>query len=289
MGNLNSKSPRNNLEFEVLEQEIIPTDNQYILDESFDPPEYIKPVDNFVISKLEHKKTIFLLKTVTVNPYPACNKFSICFEYDTAEPCTVIFKFGQKHMGLNNGIPRYFININVINFSFSKPNRISKEFNLEVGTNKKFELKYSYLLRLRNVTLETASFTTERKFVPILIVINSLNNDFTYFAMCGLKKDLNGKWHIYVTKRRIKVGSCGYLVQEVYGLNESEYGIKKDQKDERIRNCAICLETPSNTILLPCSHICLCSDCSKTVSIQFGACPMCRSVVNQILHINQQS
>eukprot|EP00375_Theileria_parva_P003944 XP_766631.1 hypothetical protein [Theileria parva strain Muguga] len=154
MGNIKSKSPRNNCEFE-----------------NFDPPDHIKPVDNFVISKLAHKKTIFLLKNVTVKAFPLFNE------------------------------------------------------------------------RLYN-------------------------------------------WNIYVTKRRIKVGSCGYLVQEVYGLNESEYGIKKDQKDERIKNCAICLETPSNTILLPCSHICLCSECSKTVSIQFGACPMCRTVVSQILHIN---
>ncbi|EAN34348.2 Zinc finger C3HC4 type (RING finger) family protein [Theileria parva strain Muguga] len=275
MGNIKSKSPRNNCEFEVFEQEIIPTDNQYIINENFDPPDHIKPVDNFVISKLAHKKTIFLLKNVTVKAFPNVNKFSLCFEYDTAEPCTVIFKFGQKHMGLDNGVPR-----------FSKPNRTSKTFNLEVGNDKKFELEYSYVLQLRNVTLDSASFTTERKFVPILIVISSLTNDFTYFAMCGLKKDIYENWNIYVTKRRIKVGSCGYLVQEVYGLNESEYGIKKDQKDERIKNCAICLETPSNTILLPCSHICLCSECSKTVSIQFGACPMCRTVVSQILHIN---
>nr|PVC49566.1 hypothetical protein MACL_00002909 [Theileria orientalis] len=260
---------------EELEQRIVSLDMPgYVIPMYEDPPKS-KPVSNVMVPNLKFSKSVFILKkdTVTVDPIPP--KFLISFEYDAEEKCCLCLKFGQVHKGLNNGVP-----------SFTKPICETKETDLKVGKNVKFEMDYGLIAELKQVTLESCSFTTERKFVPILMVVRSKESEFKYYVMCGLKNDYANQWNIFVTKRRIQVGDLGYQVQEVYGLNQSEYNNVAEDKDERIKKCSICLDKPSNTILMPCRHLCLCSECSISLSVQIGRCPMCRACVTQILHIN---
>ena len=54
---------------------------------------------------------------------------------------------------------------------------------------------------------------------------------------------------------------------------------------EAARNCAICLEAPKSTLLLPCRHLPLCG--SPACFAMLGApplCPLCRVPVADTIH-----
>ena len=59
-------------------------------------------------------------------------------------------------------------------------------------------------------------------------------------------------------------------------------------------SCVSCAEAPSNTLLLPCRHLCLCSTCSISawVVAAYGHttprqldCPVCAQPVQQSVHV----
>lgn len=56
--------------------------------------------------------------------------------------------------------------------------------------------------------------------------------------------------------------------------------IKEDQKNTQssynLNDCKICMNQPSNTVLTPCGHKCVCLTCSKQIK---NICPICRRQV----------
>jgi len=50
---------------------------------------------------------------------------------------------------------------------------------------------------------------------------------------------------------------------------------------EEARTCKICFERPVDTVLFPCSHICLCSKCTVAVVKKNKKCPICRSTIER--------
>ena len=43
--------------------------------------------------------------------------------------------------------------------------------------------------------------------------------------------------------------------------------------------CIICFTNPVTTLLEPCMHLCLCSDCCNSVRTSTNSCPICRTNV----------
>ena len=49
-----------------------------------------------------------------------------------------------------------------------------------------------------------------------------------------------------------------------------------EAKRPRLSNCCVCLVKPSDHVLLPCGHVCLCSECILNIH----TCPLCNSAVH---------
>lgn len=45
--------------------------------------------------------------------------------------------------------------------------------------------------------------------------------------------------------------------------------------------CVVCMNVQKNCVTLPCKHLCMCSDCTKTIF----QCPLCRLKIDSILKI----
>ena len=54
---------------------------------------------------------------------------------------------------------------------------------------------------------------------------------------------------------------------------------------EDINNCMVCLERPSNAILLECGHSGLCVDCATVLWAQARRCPLCRQGFAGVMRI----
>ncbi|EKX74319.1 conserved hypothetical protein [Theileria equi strain WA] len=233
-------------------------------------------IPNLSVKGLQCSKSTINFKPDSLSVQPVDNQFLISFRYDAEEEYTVTFRFGQCHEGLKNGVP-----------CFSKPSYKTPPIKLDVGNDVFFRMEVKYLKDMKGCTLESCSFTEERKYVPILIVLESLKKDFSYYIMSGLKfDDIADVWNIIITKRRIVQGDYGYQIQEVYGLTQSKFN-RSDEIAENgeTKRCAICLDTWSDTILIPCRHLCLCFSCANKLQGDYGKCPMCRTPVSRIVHI----
>jgi len=81
-----------------------------------------------------------------------------------------------------------------------------------------------------------------------------------------------------------------YEFRSMYG--ESDGPRERDEgggeaADDVVRpDCVICIEQPSSHVVMPCGHVCLCSTCAGTMSMQTDKrCPVCRSPMATLLII----
>lgn len=53
---------------------------------------------------------------------------------------------------------------------------------------------------------------------------------------------------------------------------------------ETLGTCVICFHQSSNHVLIPCGHICYCTDCLPKTD-QIGSCPLCRVEIQSICRV----
>ena len=61
-------------------------------------------------------------------------------------------------------------------------------------------------------------------------------------------------------------------MSEVYGIKDSAL----NQQETEDKLCLICYCEKIDTIILPCKHMCVCSECSVALQTKSKQCPMCR-------------
>ncbi len=71
-------------------------------------------------------------------------------------------------------------------------------------------------------------------------------------------------------------------------LEEQLLALLREKEAEReARLCIICLDAPKDTILQPCSHLCVCGGCAAALKARAdgGLCPVCRAAVASHAHV----
>ncbi|KAK4481067.1 hypothetical protein RD792_011937 [Penstemon davidsonii] len=96
-------------------------------------------------------------------------------------------------------------------------------------------------------------------------------------------KDNKGEYQVRVVKQILWVNGTRYELQEIYGIGNSVEG-EVDTNDPG-KECVICLSEPRDTTVLPCRHMCMCSECAKVLRFQTNRCPICRQPVERLLEI----
>lgn len=66
-----------------------------------------------------------------------------------------------------------------------------------------------------------------------------------------------------------------FEIKSIYGLSNPDEIDNKGEtnevvgqaqnKEEEAKECTICLTEISNTIIMPCGHMCVCLDCGKSI------------------------
>lgn len=92
-----------------------------------------------------------------------------------------------------------------------------------------------------------------------------------------------GEYQVRVVKQILWVSGMRYELQEIYGIGNSADG-DFDANDPG-KECVICLSEPRDTTVLPCRHMCMCSECAKVLRFQTNRCPICRQPVERLLEI----
>ena len=59
---------------------------------------------------------------------------------------------------------------------------------------------------------------------------------------------------------------------------------EKVQEEEK-KNCVVCMERPSKTVMVPCGHASFCEECAKRLQSTVGRCAICRAKIQTVMNI----
>lgn len=97
---------------------------------------------------------------------------------------------------------------------------------------------------------------------------------------------------VSVVKQKLRYGERGYELHEIFGRernagDKSPNSPARDLEDLNATDCVICLSNPRDTTIIPCLHLCLCSQCAQVLSLNTRKCPVCRTPATGLLHIDR--
>ncbi|CAN8269929.1 unnamed protein product [Cochlearia groenlandica] len=100
-----------------------------------------------------------------------------------------------------------------------------------------------------------------------------------------LEKNNNGTFVVKVVKQILWIEGVRYELRELYGSNThgAASGLEENGSG---KECVICMTEAKDTAVLPCRHLCMCSDCAKELRIRSNKCPICRQPIEELLEIN---
>ncbi|KAF5452460.1 hypothetical protein F2P56_027456 [Juglans regia] len=98
-----------------------------------------------------------------------------------------------------------------------------------------------------------------------------------------LEKNGDGPFQVRVIRQILWIDGVCYELHEIYGIGSS-VAEGFDDSDPG-KECVICMTEPKDTAVLPCRHMCMCSECAKALRLQSNKCPICRQPIEELIEI----
>jgi len=165
-----------------------------------------------------------------------------------------------------------------------------KEYIFSVGTNQDFPQNTSVLHSKYFSTDAMTTYTTDR--FPLIIKMvhnfptiqqNSGAIFYVYVVFNPSKEGYTGK----ILKQKLQIGSKSFVLDDIFGISTS--GLK-DPNAPEAKDCAICLTTKIDTVVLPCKHMCLCFECAQNLRTKNDSrCPLCRNNVESYVKLENMN
>nr|WBO26474.1 RING3 type E3 ubiquitin ligase [Aquilaria sinensis] len=99
-----------------------------------------------------------------------------------------------------------------------------------------------------------------------------------------LEKNDGNVFDVKVIRQILWVDGVRYELREIYGLGSTSAAETFDDGDSG-KECVICMTENKDTAVLPCRHMCMCSECAKELRLQTNKCPICRQPIEELIEI----
>jgi hypothetical protein len=144
-------------------------------------------------------------------------------------------------------------------------------------------------------------FQVYHSYYPLVLSVNYQKNGklYAFINYAHFTKDSQGNINgAHITKQVILVNGIPFEIKSIYGLNLA--GGAKEVEGEAVpadgmiddgegSECLVCLSEPKNTIIMPCGHLCVCSDCGKALHSKAYTCPICRGNIGSLIPFNMKT
>lgn len=95
--------------------------------------------------------------------------------------------------------------------------------------------------------------------------------------------ELDGNGNVKVAGQYMQLDNGAlFNLLEIYGRPRSSLGSVPESATEE---CVVCLTQSRDTIVLPCRHLCLCTDCAELLRSRVDKCPICRESCQGLLFV----
>lgn len=257
-----------------------------------------QPTPQFRSAKVT--KNPFNLKKNTVKLTKPANEGDpthVEFEFDAAEPCIVsVHYFAREYVTPDHLTVKFVPEPNVTEALVVPP-----PLTFSSGMNQKFMATHSSecAFDVHSAPAAFASYDEHSSCYPLIIDLRSIDETLAHQDRTAqttfLTLDAN-RTTVKSVKQKVSVGGQAYELHDIYGISANVGDEKTGEEDEAAVDeddgdslCVICLSDPRDTAVLPCRHMCLCSDCAQSLRTQSNKCPICRGPVQSLLHIKVET
>jgi len=198
------------------------------------------------------------------------SRYHLEFQFDASTDCGISVYYAAKdHMAPDGSVT----------FTTLKPaGALPKEYRGK-GLGQTYRTQASFALDVSTYQKPELTFTPAIDRFPIIVCLEaggeaastSATSKFpvssqTTFANINLAGLAERKLKVAALKQKIQVEGASYELQEIYGI-EGSGTAPADGGDAEAsgasRECVICMTDPRDTTVLPCRHMCMCSECAR--------------------------
>uniref|UniRef100_A0A0D9VS08 RING-type E3 ubiquitin transferase n=1 Tax=Leersia perrieri TaxID=77586 RepID=A0A0D9VS08_9ORYZ len=242
---------------------------------------------------VEHQKAITIRndvnlkkETLRIEPDEECpGRFLVAFTFDaTVAGSMTVYFFAKEELNCNLTAAKEDM-IKPVTVSFKEG--LGQKFRQPSGTGIDFSVfEESELLKQGDMDVYPLAVKAE----TTMSVDQQLEGEDqkpktpnSQITQAVFEKKESGDYQVRVASQILWVNGTRYELQEIYGIGNSVDG-DVDANDPG-KECVICLSEPRDTTVLPCRHMCMCSECAKVLRYQTTRCPICRQPVERLLEI----
>ncbi|KAL6842200.1 hypothetical protein ACP4OV_027963 [Aristida adscensionis] len=152
------------------------------------------------------------------------------------------------------------------------------------------DLGFFSLDELSNPSGEVFPLVVYAQSCPSLEEADRLVNSTHAQITLAIIEKHNNDLQVKVVKQILWIDGERYELQEIFGIiNSTEADVPNADDDDSGKECVICLTEPRDTAVMPCRHLCMCSECAKALRFQSNKCPICRQPVEKLMEIKVKS
>ncbi|KAE8815902.1 putative E3 ubiquitin-protein ligase LUL2 [Hordeum vulgare] len=242
---------------------------------------------------VEHQKAVTIRndvnlkkETLRIEPDEDCpGRFLVAFTFDaTVAGSMTVYFFAKEELNCNLTAMKPDL-IKPVTVSFKEG--LGQKFRQPSGTGIDFSaFEDSELLKqggMEIYPLAVKAETTLSADQPLEGEDQKPKTPNSQITQAVFEKKESGDYQVRVVSQILWVNGTRYELQEIYGIGNSVEG-DTDANDPG-KECVICLSEPRDTTVLPCRHMCMCSECAKVLRYQTTRCPICRQPVERLLEI----
>ena len=193
--------------------------------------------------------------------------FHVEFSVDCSVPCTARIHYLVKETPKGNLVP------------CSTNSTKSDQLDFESGMNQPFCMLTHRTCPEKVLPPEPTDGNWSWSNIPMIIQIKTKCGEQTQLTYCTFEKNTQNNYVIKIIKQRVRVGKYNFCLQEIYGIEHKAEG------EELETECSICWDDPRDTLILPCRHLAVCSECAEKIRYQQAACPICRKPFKALLKL----
>lgn len=203
------------------------------------------------------------------------DRYYLSFTFSNTYDCiiTVYFCCTEYRSSEENAPPVYFHTPDYID---TKP----ASYKFSAGTRQTFPEK-ACVLDISKFQDDDLTSIKEDEYYPIVITIETEYSEDVLEDARNKNKNLRqaqitygyfnknsrGEFVFMFTKQCFMFRNKLFKIEDIYGYERNNDG-GDDVADDSQRECIICYSTMKDTLVYPCRHICLCSQCTQVVRMQ---------------------
>lgn len=220
------------------------------------------------------------------------NRFHLEFTFDAATDCTIrVFYVATDEIRPDGTL---------VFSPLKEEEGAHPKVSRSKGLNQTFRTDALHALDTSLYAADQLTYASPSKVFPLIVCLEAAGGaksavqSQTTFASIS-PADASGDRKVTPLKQKIQVGQTSYELQEIYGIDGAASsggsGTAAGEADasdgggDNSRECVICMTEPRDTTVLPCRHMCMCSECAKMLRVQSEKCPICRTPIEQLLQI----